>query len=851
MKVKLMALKMAIIIIALLEPGKASSQEPEIIKTGFDSTGRDIFGKLDSKNITTGILYDKQMVPFCKIRNFGNVDTLSDTTQISDTTTFTIVDTVTVQNWKQMYYEMYNSFLSTPTIPTIFKLDSLAKTYKKQKIIPIAIMNFRYNEIKEDALEKGLLEIRDGQLYETPLAKAESPYVERTVFAATTFQDYSYSLNVQFILNQDFFQGNNVYSDDKIWIWFDDGCGWRKNLQLNQVISITYPSYGKKWIIVKVWRRLIGSSYYLRFICVFKFWVREASIPLESFVVHRTSSIPWGGTYPTYEMIGVYRPGGTSLEKPIIVVKGFDPANDNDYEEVWEMIDQQNLATKIRQLRYDLIFYNFDSGADYIQRNAMGLVDLIEWVNANKTSSEDIVIVAGSMGGLITRYALTYMERFNIPHHCRLFLSFDSPQQDANVPLGDQWFCYFFSDRSYLAQSAFNDLNTPAAKQMLAYHFYPWPNSLFTQFKNDLATIGNYPNASGLRKVAVSNGNGQSWAQMGYYSRMQPGSQIVNWNWENWEDVTGNVWAVPNISPLTRIFEGWIDWGGIPIKSLDVSVYGTKPYDNAPGGWRNSQEVIASGSTDGHGDITTNFPNHCFIPTVSALDLRDANGNPLNLFTYLPTATYTTPFDAIYYDINHENEGHIEITPGIANFVIGQLWPDLLDDFEYTDSPLSHHWTIYAGSGNVTTIYDATLNSRVMQTTTSVGTGFGIAFPKDYASNPLNLEKRYFSFKIKDTDDFIFSVTVLSTGGIEYFLEYHPTEKLLAYPSRRVAVFSLGSSYKDSNWHTVERDLEIDLYTAFKVHFKSVKWFCIRGDYYLDDLKLSNTPPKRIVVADF
>jgi len=53
-------------------------------------------------------------------------------------------------------------------------------------------------------------------------------------------------------------------------------------------------------------------------------------------------------------------------------------------------------------------------GADYVERNAMVLVELIKNINpalASNGSTEKLVVIGPSMGGLISRYALAYMKK--------------------------------------------------------------------------------------------------------------------------------------------------------------------------------------------------------------------------------------------------------------------------------------------------------------------------------------------------------------------------------------------------------------------------------------------------------
>ena len=93
----------------------------------------------------------------------------------------------------------------------------------------------------------------------------------------------------------------------------------------------------------------------------------------------------------------------------------------------------ENLADILRDEGYDFIALNaplyttdgkdIDGGADYIQRNAMVLVAFIDFINNEKVGSEELVIIGPSMGGLIARYGLSYMEQNSMDHETRLYIS--------------------------------------------------------------------------------------------------------------------------------------------------------------------------------------------------------------------------------------------------------------------------------------------------------------------------------------------------------------------------------------------------------------------------------------------
>jgi hypothetical protein len=128
------------------------------------------------------------------------------------------------------------------------------------------------------------------------------------------------------------------------------------------------------------------------------------------------------------------------------------------------------------------------------------------------------------------------------------------------------------------------------------------------------------------------------------------------------------VWAVPDQTPQTTVFDGRIRILFVSDTQLQVPVTGTLPYDNAPGGRRATMTEMDMTPAP-YGDIVALYPAHCFIPTVSAIALSG-----VDLFTPLlgnPMVPSGTPFAAV--QIPTGNEDHVEITPEKAAFVLGEL----------------------------------------------------------------------------------------------------------------------------------------------------------------------------------
>jgi len=309
---------------------------------------------------------------------------------------------------------------------------------------------------------------------------------------------------------------------------------------------------------------------------------------------------------------------------------------------------------------------NFTDATDYLQRNAFVVVDLLQQISGLVSPQASVALAGASMGGLVSRYALAYMETNGLPHSVRTFISFDAPHLGADVPLGIQYWVKFFSTQSGDAAVFLAQLNRPAARQMLVYHYTDpagstgQPDPLRGAFAADLAAVGNWP--SQPRLVAIANGSDNGTGQ-GFAA----GVQIVQWEHsELFFAATGNIWAVPNVTS-TKIFDGKLRII-FTSTSLAVTVSGTQPYDNAPGGSRASMAELDSVVAPG-GDIVAFYPSHCFIPTVSALAYNTAD-----LFHDIaadPDPVSNTPFDAIYSQST--NQEHVAITPQNAVWIRDEI----------------------------------------------------------------------------------------------------------------------------------------------------------------------------------
>ena len=388
----------------------------------------------------------------------------------------------------------------------------------------------------------------------------------------------------------------------------------------------------------------------------------------------------------------------------------------------YDIVQKAGILTAADQLERDVVLLNFpntvrrqlngtltadqvDGGSDYIERNALVLVTLLNQLKPQLASpNEKFAIIGPSMGGLISRYALAYMEKrqyertsAGLPpdpqwdHNTNLWISLDAPHQGANVPIGVQEFLRYFQNYTADAQDKFNTrLNTPAARQMLVHHHSagaytvlgaPGYRDRFMLALRDNGRPGSLGYPELLRRVAITNGRLDGGAQeagtpcgtalqldkvvkafsfalfrpLYFYRKVKRGTVAI-----------GDINFAPSNSSCA-VFKGQVTldaklftwtWKG-PGKRVTITNSATGSYDLAPGGWYNSQQLVVDGGSE-KGTVFKNvIPNHSFIPTVSSLAYQYRNtvnyqntGSLPNAYTPLRgrnlICNQETPFDTYY-----------------------------------------------------------------------------------------------------------------------------------------------------------------------------------------------------------
>jgi len=441
-----------------------------------------------------------------------------------------------------------------------------------------------------------------------------------------------------------------------------DGGGWRRvgHDGSDSRLEAFYPFPGETTVRLRATTDAGVRS------ASFPLTVAGAPAPAPDDTIQVTALVPYDGAVASGRAYVRFAPGRSTLQNPVVLVEGFDLDDTMDWDVLYELLNQEQMIETLLLDGFDAVVLDFDSATEPIQRNAMVLVELLAQVNAEIDSWRTSALVGASMGGLVARYALGWMEQQGIDPRVRTWISFDAPHRGAVIPLGLQHWLEFFQDDSESAAYLLSRLDTPAARQMLLQHHLSTSGTtaaadpLRAAFSADLAAVG----LPSCRRVAAANGSGAALDQ-----GFAPGQQIIRYEYDSLLlDLRGNVWALPDGGPV-RIFQGVqnLIWP-LPDTYTDVNVGGVPPWDNAPGGRRGSMAQMDTTSVP-YGDIEALASHHAFIPTISALDLDVTD--PFHDIAGDPALMSRTTFDDVYFP--PVNEDHIAITQTSAAWLMAEI----------------------------------------------------------------------------------------------------------------------------------------------------------------------------------
>ncbi|HEU4940375.1 MAG TPA: hypothetical protein VFT97_02035, partial [Candidatus Eisenbacteria bacterium] len=309
---------------------------------------REALERLDTTDLRTGVLYDR-VLPLSGIERFAGDGRAVASRDL----------------WRQLYEELRRASADPTHRPPAEALIERAR--RRQDAVPLAVVFDEYERIRGDAVERGAVEIRDGHLVR---GKGEA-FEAHTAFAAAALREWTYrGSDVRFVLSRDDYVSNRGGAAPRLEADLDDGLGFRA-MSFDQPLHAHYAVTGTKTL------RLRATTGGETVESALAFSVRALAAPSPDDTLHVTGTIPYLGGVASGDAYVYLAPGRTHLVNPAVVVEGFDLDNSMNWDELYALLNQENLIENLRADGYDAVVLNFTDATDYLQRNAFVLVSLL------------------------------------------------------------------------------------------------------------------------------------------------------------------------------------------------------------------------------------------------------------------------------------------------------------------------------------------------------------------------------------------------------------------------------------------------------------------------------------------
>ena len=670
---------------------------------------------------------------------------------------------LTGDEWWNVYDQLSRGSKSTTSpLPSVEAVAGRVATWGGTGHIPLGLMLWNYNYVEPESFDDQRVALDTQGFFRPTDAKGKrlnesTPFGFQRLFASSALRAPGTTgplpLAVSFVVPSDLVFVSPEMQLVSMEVKFTGGVSFQP-IALDTPVSYTYSSESSHEVVIRANIIDRGSARTVK--ARFAIDVAPASAQAfsgeapgfesgdlydgEVFCGTGTTSGPgnYDGCLSAGYRYGIYYANpDQQLRKPIIVVDGYDVDEDRGVREIYnQYLDRDDgggsLADNLRAQGYDVVVLDWVDSKDFIQRNGLALVKLIETLNAQIASTGNPIqaVVGVSMGGLVARYSLLRMEAEGRDHNVHAFVSFDGAQQGGNVPLGLQYHIGhvpgFLSWGPGPGPGDYSeDLRRPGTRQLLMVNRdHGMADPLRDALYEEIWALGDYPDD--VRRVAIVNGSGTGdtqfrsalhEAQGGGSSssayRVDPGEQYANQTFRVTVHGVGvaleiNHWAVPNRARSLveeNVTRGCAPWPVGCAAILDRNEYfspsNVLPFDGAPGGWRGSQGSLDDNDIylrirSFHASVETNLyaERHNFISSVSALDYATSGQSRQSLMQGLfltqnvlydissdsPAQRLArTPFDAFYLpgvtaSTDGRNQEHIAASdPTIGSFFFQQL----------------------------------------------------------------------------------------------------------------------------------------------------------------------------------
>jgi hypothetical protein len=360
-----------------------------------------------------------------------------------------------------------------------------------------------------------------------------------------------------------------------------------------------------------------------------------------------------------------YADGHDGLVRPVLLADGFNsgPSDLDELYDGFERGDDFHLIGELSQRGRDTVILGYGERSASILENAGFAIEAILRMIAERQGDAPLVVGGFSMGGLVTRYALAKMEDDAIDHQTELYFSYDSPHRGAWVPICLQAFAHYLKQVNPLNKALSDQINSPASRQLLWRHIEtvqdtPAQDDARTGFLDALESVGNWP--ARPRKIGVANGKGN-----GEGKDIDPG--VVAFR------STGLLF--PGTTLYTQAEGDNVLVGDLKAtfgRDEKVTTDDLPEIDGAPGGTLASFAIAANALKKILGGAAeAPVPEICFVPSVSAVAIRDVDTTEL-------LNTDISALDPAESELDDflcasDNEGHTKITAELCGWILSHL----------------------------------------------------------------------------------------------------------------------------------------------------------------------------------
>ncbi|MFJ1801495.1 esterase/lipase family protein [Streptomyces sp. NPDC088180] len=301
-----------------------------------------------------------------------------------------------------------------------------------------------------------------------------------------------------------------------------------------------------------------------------------------------------------------------NLVRPVILADGFNLGR-SKLDVLYHGLENGSFPfiSELRRRGRDVILLGFDERSASILENAETAMAAILRTSAEQLGDARLAVGGFSMGGIVTRYALAKLETQRMDHRTALYFSYDSPHRGASIPVGVQAFSHFIPFPNDFARQ----MDSPAARQMLWQHYDKDTEKITVaperaEFLDALERVGNWPQIPRLIGVANGRGDGIGLPDVKpgevalRIDRIYPGTTF--YTQAQGDDVTA--------ASLNRRF---------PKADKTIATDGFPELDGAPGGTLHTYEILSGAMEKLGGKVDLRHEDVCFVPTVSAVAVRD------------------------------------------------------------------------------------------------------------------------------------------------------------------------------------------------------------------------------------